>query len=130
VLTVADFCIWHGRGTNLSRRQSATAPGAPTKKARMCLAAPPPTFTTLPMPSARASDDSWHVLLSPQLGKLRASGPAPGLTCGGAVSAHGGRSAGSPVLPVVPAGSGTRLACLHGRRASGFRATNSKRSAA
>jgi hypothetical protein len=47
-LTVADPCIWHGRGTNLSRRQSATTAGAPTDQARVCLAAPPPASTTLP----------------------------------------------------------------------------------
>lgn len=28
VLTVADPCIWHGCGTNPSRRQSATTAGA------------------------------------------------------------------------------------------------------
>jgi hypothetical protein len=47
VLTVANPCIWHGCGTNLSRRQSATAAGAPTDQARVCLAAPPPASTTL-----------------------------------------------------------------------------------
>lgn len=33
VLTVADPCIWHGSGTNLSRRQPATTAGAPTSQA-------------------------------------------------------------------------------------------------
>lgn len=47
VLTVADPCIWHGCGTNLSRRQSATTVGAPTDQARVCLAAPPPASATL-----------------------------------------------------------------------------------
>ena len=50
VLTAADPCIWHGCGTNLSRRQSATTVGAPTDQARVCLAALPPAFTTLPVP--------------------------------------------------------------------------------
>jgi hypothetical protein len=45
-LTVADPCIWHGCGTNLSRRQSATTAGAPTDQARVCLAAPPPASAT------------------------------------------------------------------------------------
>lgn len=39
-LTVADLCFWHGYGTNLSRRQSATTRGASTEQARVCLAAP------------------------------------------------------------------------------------------
>jgi hypothetical protein len=43
----------------------ARTPSRPDQQARVCLAAPPPTFTTLTMPSARASDDSRHVLLSP-----------------------------------------------------------------
>lgn len=47
VLTVADSCIWHGCGTNLSRRQSATTAGAPTDQARVCLAAPPLASATL-----------------------------------------------------------------------------------
>ena len=42
VLTVADPCIWHGYGTNLSRRQLATMAGAPTDHARVCLASPLP----------------------------------------------------------------------------------------
>lgn len=40
LLTVAAPCIWHGSGTNLSRRQSATTTGAPIDHARVCLAAP------------------------------------------------------------------------------------------
>jgi hypothetical protein len=40
VLTVADSCTWHGRGTNLSRQQSATTVGASTGQARACLAVP------------------------------------------------------------------------------------------
>jgi hypothetical protein len=47
VLTVADPCFWHGCGTNLSRRQSATRAGAPTDHARACLAEPPPASATL-----------------------------------------------------------------------------------
>lgn len=46
-LTVADPCIWHGSGTNFSRRQSATTAGAPADHARVCLAAPPPASATL-----------------------------------------------------------------------------------
>lgn len=65
VLTVVDPCIWHGCGTNLSRRQSATMAGAPTNQARVCLAAPPPASTTLPVPSNRASHDSRHVMMLP-----------------------------------------------------------------
>jgi hypothetical protein len=78
VLTLVDSYIWHGCGTNLSRRQPATTAGASSKQARVCLAAPPPTFTTLPMPSARASDGSRHVLLSHQLGKLRSFAASSG----------------------------------------------------
>lgn len=47
VLTAADPCIWHGCGTNLSRRQSATTVGVPIDQARVCLAAPPPASATL-----------------------------------------------------------------------------------
>lgn len=47
VLTVAAPCIWHGCGTNLSRRQSAATAGAPTDQARVCFAAPPPVSATL-----------------------------------------------------------------------------------
>lgn len=61
VLTVADPCVWHGCGTNPSRRQSATTAGAPTEQARVRLAAPPPTFTTLPVASTRASRDGRPV---------------------------------------------------------------------
>ena len=42
VLTVADPCIWHGCGTNFSRRKSATMAGASADQARVCPAAPPP----------------------------------------------------------------------------------------
>lgn len=49
VLTVTDSCIWHGCGTNLSRRQPATTAGAPTGQARVCLVALPPASTTLPV---------------------------------------------------------------------------------
>lgn len=42
MLTVADPCIWHGCGTNLSRRQSATMVGVPTDQARVSLAVLPP----------------------------------------------------------------------------------------
>lgn len=47
-LTVVAPCIWHGSGTNLSRRQSATTAGASTDQARVCLAAPPPASAALP----------------------------------------------------------------------------------
>lgn len=49
VLTVIDPCIWHGCGTNLSRRQSATTAGAPTDQARVCFAALPVSSATLPV---------------------------------------------------------------------------------
>jgi hypothetical protein len=62
VLTVADPCIWHGCGTNLSRRQSATAAGAPTDQARVCLATPPPASTTLPVLSTKTNHDVRHIL--------------------------------------------------------------------
>lgn len=65
VLTVTAPCIWHGCGTNLSRRQPATTTGAPTDQARVCLAAPPPASTTLPALSTRASHDGRHVLTVP-----------------------------------------------------------------
>lgn len=55
VLTVADSCIWHGCGTSLSRRQSATVVGASTGQARVCLAVPRPASATLWLSSARAS---------------------------------------------------------------------------
>jgi len=61
-LTVADPCIWHGCGTNLSRRLPATTTGALTDQARVCLAAPPPTFATLSVLSTRAGHDGRHVL--------------------------------------------------------------------
>ncbi len=47
VLTVTAPCIWHGCGTDLSRRQSATTAGAPPDHARVCLAAPPPVSAAL-----------------------------------------------------------------------------------
>jgi hypothetical protein len=47
VLTVTDPCMWHGSGTNLGQRQSATTAGAPTDQARVCLAVPPPASATL-----------------------------------------------------------------------------------
>jgi hypothetical protein len=53
VLTVVDPCIWHGCGTNPSRRQSATTAGAPTDQARVCLAAP-----HRPRPRCRSVDQS------------------------------------------------------------------------
>jgi hypothetical protein len=48
-LTVADPCIWHVCGTNLSRRQSATMAGAPANHACVCLDAPPLASATLPV---------------------------------------------------------------------------------
>lgn len=47
MLTVTDPCIWHGCGTNLSRRKPATMAGAPTDQARVCLAVPPRALATL-----------------------------------------------------------------------------------
>jgi hypothetical protein len=47
MLTVAAPCIWHGCGTNLSRRQPATTACASTDQARVCLAALPPASATL-----------------------------------------------------------------------------------
>lgn len=41
VLTVTYRYIWHGCGTNFSRRQSATTAGASAERARVCLAVPP-----------------------------------------------------------------------------------------
>lgn len=61
VLTVADPCIWHGCGTNLNRRQSATMAGTPTDHARVCLVAPPPASAMLPVPSTRASADGQRL---------------------------------------------------------------------
>lgn len=46
-MTVADLHIWHGSGTNLSRRRPPTTVGAPPDQARVCLAAPPPASATL-----------------------------------------------------------------------------------
>lgn len=90
---------------NLSRRQPATTVGAPTDQARVCLAAPPPALATLPMPSPRASHDGRAATTMPEpSGKLRASRASFVAACGGAVSALGGRSTGSPG---VPARSGT-----------------------
>lgn len=58
LLTVADHCIWHDSGTNLSRRQPATMVGAPTGQARVCLGVPPPALATLLLaPSTRATRD-------------------------------------------------------------------------
>lgn len=61
-LTVADPCIWHGCGTNLSRRQSATMAGSPTGQARVCLAAPSPALTTLPVLSTETNHDGRRIL--------------------------------------------------------------------
>jgi hypothetical protein len=74
VLTVTDPCIWHGCGTNLSRRQSATMVGAPTDQARVCLAAPPRAFTTLPASSTRASYDGRHLMTVPEPSAWEAQG--------------------------------------------------------
>lgn len=49
--------------------------GAPTDHARVCLAVPPPSSATLPMPSEQATTaGTWRRCLSPQLGKLGFSG--------------------------------------------------------
>lgn len=74
VLTVADPCFWHGCGTDLSRRQSATTAGAPTDKARVCLAVPPSASTTLSIPSTRASYDGRNVLMVPEPSAWEAAG--------------------------------------------------------
>lgn len=55
-LTVADRCIWHDSGTNLSRRQPATTAGAPADQARVCLAVPPVASATLPLPSVQFTE--------------------------------------------------------------------------
>lgn len=70
-LTVADPCIWHSSGTNLSRGQSATVAGAPTDYARVCLAAPPPASATLPLFSslARATRQEGSRLCAFQVAK-------------------------------------------------------------
>jgi hypothetical protein len=62
VLAVAAPCIWHGCGTNLSRRKPATMAGAPTAHARVCLAAPPPASATLPVSSTGASGEGRPVV--------------------------------------------------------------------
>lgn len=67
VLTAVASCIWHGCGTNLSRRQPATTAGTPANQARVCLAAPPPESTTLLVLSARASHDGQHAMMVPEL---------------------------------------------------------------
>jgi hypothetical protein len=56
-LTVADPCIWHGCGTNLSRRQAATTVGAPTDQARVSLhpLPPQPRCRVLPASPSAAS---------------------------------------------------------------------------
>lgn len=63
-LTVADPCIWHSSGTNLSQRQSATTAGAPTDHARV----PHRTTSGLRMllPTTRASCDGQRVLTAPE----------------------------------------------------------------
>lgn len=63
-LCSALLCFWHGSGTNLCRRQSATTTGA-TDQARVCLAAPPPASATLSVPS-QSSNDGWHMLTVPE----------------------------------------------------------------
>lgn len=65
-LTVADPCIWHGCGTSLSRRKSATTAGAPTGQARVCLAVPRLASTTLPVSSTRARHGGRHVMMAPE----------------------------------------------------------------
>ncbi len=66
VLTVADRCIWHGCGTNLSHRQSARMAGALADQARVCLASPPPSSTTLPALSTRARHEGRHMTMEPE----------------------------------------------------------------
>lgn len=65
-LTVADRCIWHDSGTNLSRRQPATTAGALADQARVCPAAPPRASATLPLPSTGASRDDRPVTTVPK----------------------------------------------------------------
>jgi len=66
VLPVTDPCIWHGCGTNLNRRQSATMAGPPTDQARVCLAAHPSALATLPVPSTREGQDGRHMMTLPE----------------------------------------------------------------
>jgi hypothetical protein len=104
-LTVADLCIWHGCGTNLSRRQSATAEGALADQARVCLAAPhrpQPRFLGLALPRAshdgRARDDGRAL----SLGSSSFLESVAALTCGGAALASGWPLPCCRVFPVVP----------------------------
>lgn len=62
VLPLADSCMWHGCGTNLSRREPVTMAGAPTDQTRVCLAAPPRAPTTLSVRLTRTSLDGRHVM--------------------------------------------------------------------
>lgn len=59
---------------SLSRRQSATAAGAPTDHARVCLAAPPPASGTLPMPSIRAPHGGRPATTPPEPSAREAEG--------------------------------------------------------
>lgn len=65
VLTGADPCNWHGCGTYLDRRQSATMAAESTDQARVSRCTPP-ACTTLPMQSTRASRDGRHALPAPE----------------------------------------------------------------
>jgi hypothetical protein len=120
VLTMVDPCIWHGCGTNLSRRQSATMAGASTDWARVCLAAPTPASATLlacavdqnnprrPSPSRRSA--------SYQLGKLRSLARVLGADLG-EQSSRGlvGRGCFPRDSPLLPAPSGAVVVRSAGR---------------
>ncbi|GGX84433.1 hypothetical protein GCM10010510_31810 [Streptomyces anandii JCM 4720] len=102
---MADPCIWHGNGTNLSQRQSATMVGAPADHARVCLAAPPPASAT---PSVCVVNQSKRYRparedgRSPQLGKLGHFGTRLGLTWANGLGHGLVGSALSPWFPTVP----------------------------
>lgn len=67
---------WARGGPYPSRRQSATTARAPNDHARVCLAAPPPASTTLPVPSTRASHDgrlATTMQVADQVGRVHAS---------------------------------------------------------
>lgn len=74
-LTVTAPCIWHGCGTNLNRRQSATTAARLNRRPRVSLHPhrPSPRCQCRRPERATTADPYWWCL-SPQLGKLRAFG--------------------------------------------------------
>jgi hypothetical protein len=72
------------------------AAGAPTDQARVCLAAPPPASTTLPVPSTRASHDGQHVMTVPEPSAWESPCRSD---CIGLLS---GQDAGTPLPPLAP----------------------------